>query len=186
MKISFTKLAVSIFLLLNIINNISYADTIKFIQVTDIHLTQSNKKFLDEFVQEMNTQYKDIDFIVFTGDNIDKANVKDLETFLQSIKNIKKRKYVLLGNHDVFKSQGLDKKLYMQLVRKELGRYYSNKPNYVFKDKGIVFIAMDGVKEVIPGQGGYYKEEELQWLDKILTKYKNNKIVILRMRRSVI
>ena len=153
---------------------------IKFIQVTDIHLTQNNKKYLDEFVSEINSKYNDLDFVVFTGDNIDKANVKDLETFLQSVKKLKVKKYILIGNHDVFKSQGLDKNLYMKLVRKEIGRYHSDKTNYTFKVKDVVFIVMDGVKEVIPGQGGYYKDEELQWLDKQLYKYKNNKVVLLQ------
>lgn len=171
---------ISILLLLNLNCSITFAHMIKFIQVTDIHLTQENKKYLDEFVAEINEKYPDLDFVVFTGDNIDKANVNDLETFLNSIKKIKTKKYVLIGNHDVFKNQGLDKKLYMKLVRKELGRYHSDKPNYVFKIKDVIFIAMDGTKEIIPGQGGYYKDYELQWLDKQLDKYKNKKVVILQ------
>lgn len=29
---------------------------------------------------------------------------------------------------------------------------------------------MNGVKEIIPGPNGYYRESELQWLDKMLSK----------------
>lgn len=156
------------------------AENLKFIQVTDVHLTQNNKGYLEELVSDLNKKYSDLDFVIFTGDNIDNANVEDLKTFLSIIKELKFKKYVIMGNHDVFKSHGLDKKLYMSLVKKELGSYHSNKPNYVFKDKDVVFITMDGVKEVIPGPNGYYREEELNWLDKQLDKYKNNKVVIVQ------
>lgn len=158
----------------------AFAENLKFIQVTDVHLTQENKQYLKDFVNDINKQYSDLDFVVFTGDNIDRANIEDLATFLDTIKELKFKKYVLLGNHDVFKSQHLDKKLYMKLVKQKLGSYHSNKPNYVFKDKDVVFIAMDGVKEVMPGANGYYREDELTWLDNQLTKYKNNKVVIFQ------
>lgn len=152
----------------------------KFIQVTDVHLTQNNADYLKQFVDNANQNFKNLDFIVFTGDNIDKANPEDLKLFLKIIKNLKVKPYVLVGNHDLFKSHNLSKEKYMHLVRKELGFYHSNKPNYVFKKKDIVFIAMNGVKEVIPGSNGYYREDELFWLDKMLTRYSNKKVVILQ------
>lgn len=152
---------------------------VKFVQVTDVHTTKDNVNYLKDFVDEVN-QYQDLDFVVFTGDNIDKAHIEDLNLFLGEIKNIHFKTYVLLGNHDVFKSNHLNKKLYMQTVRNTLGSYHSNKPNYVFKVKDIVFVAMDGVKEVIPASNGYYRENELLWLDKTLTKYKKHKVVILQ------
>ena len=55
-----------------------------------------------------------------------------------------------------------------------------SKANYVFKKGDIIFITMNGVKEIIPGPNGYYKESELLWLDKILTRYSNKKVVILQ------
>lgn len=50
------------------------AQNVKFIQVTDVHLTQVNKSRLETFVSNINQKYsnKGIDFVVFTGDNIDK------------------------------------------------------------------------------------------------------------------
>ena len=68
----------------------------------------------------------------------------------------------------------------MSVVHKKLGRYHSKNVNYTFKDGNIVFVVMNGVKEIIPGPNGYFKDEELLWLDKTLTKYKNNKVVLLQ------
>lgn len=156
------------------------AKNIKFIQVTDVHLTQNNLQNLPNFVDEINSKYQDLDFIIFTGDNIDSANIENLETFLKIIKNLKFKTYVIPGNHDVFKSQNLDKELYMKTVKKTLGAYHSTKTNYVFQNGEIVFLTMDGVKEVMPGTNGYYKEQELKWFDKKLTKYKNKRVVIFQ------
>ena len=157
-----------------------YACGVKFIQVTDVHLSENNSKYLADFVRDINQKYSDIDFVVFTGDNIDKAHEKDLILFLDTVKNLKPKTYVLAGNHDLYKKQNLTAENYMSLVRKKLGPYHSSKSNYVFKKNGIVFIAMNGVKEVIPGPNGYYKEKELLWLDRMLNKYSDKKVVILQ------
>lgn len=155
------------------------AETIKFAQVTDVHINSYNVDYLKNFVDEIN-KCNDLDFVVFTGDNIDNANLDDLESFLSQARKIKFRTYILIGNHDVFKYKHLDKVLYMKTVKKYMGSYHSDKPNYVFQKKGVVFVTMDGVKEVIPAPSGYYRASEIEWLDNILTKYKDKKVVILQ------
>lgn len=173
------RLLVLIFIILGIYNPI-YAKSIKFIQVTDVHLTQDNAEYLKDFVEDVNNKYQDLDFVVFTGDNIDRPKEKDLELFLDTVKRLHTRAYILLGNHDLYKSQNMTHDKYMSLVRKKLGRYHSAEPNYVFKRGDVVFITMNGVKEVIPGANGYYREKELLWLDKMLTKYAKKKVVIFQ------
>ena len=59
------------------------AKEINFIQVTDVHFNRTNEKPLTDFVNEINNQYNDLDFVVFTGDNIDKSNIQDLKSFLK-------------------------------------------------------------------------------------------------------
>ena len=156
------------------------AETLRFIQVTDVHLTQGNSEHLKQFVQDVNNNFKHLDFIVFTGDNIDSANQKDLLLFLDIIKKLNIKPYVLVGNHDLFKYHKVTKESYMTLVHKKLGHYHSKKANYVFQKKNIIFIVMNGVKEVIPTPNGYFHDDELLWLDKMLTKYTNKKVVILQ------
>lgn len=174
------KKIIYLILVLLCLNCSCLAETIKFIQVTDVHLTQNNSQNLKQFVDDVNKNFKDIDFVVFTGDNIDKANKKDLLLFLDIIKNLNVKPYVLVGNHDLFRLQKMTKENYMALVRKKLGHYHSKNANYVIKKKDVVFIAMNGVKEVIPMPNGYFHEDELIWLDKMLTKYSNKKVVILQ------
>lgn len=174
------KIFILLLLLLNICIK-SYAKDVKFIQVTDVHLTKDNAKYLQDFVDDLNSQqHNDLDFIVFTGDNIDKADKNDFDIFLSIISKLKTKTYITTGNHDLAKNKEMTSLYYMKRAKKVLGKYHPSTANYVFKKDNIVFIAMNGVKEVIPGPNGYYKEPELIWLDKQLTKYKNNKVVILQ------
>jgi len=153
---------------------------INFIQVTDVHLTKNNAHYLEDFVEEINQKYNDLDFVVFTGDNVDHADPAELDLFLKIIKNIKFQTYVIPGNHDLYKSHNMTGAYYMQTVRKALGSHIGKTPNYVFKKGNIIFMTMNGVKEVIPSPNGYYRQDELVWLDKQLNKYKNKKVVILQ------
>lgn len=156
------------------------AKNVKFLQVTDVHLSKDNAMYLEQFVADVNKNYNDLDFVVFTGDNIDKANPKDLLLFLDIVKNLNVKPYVLLGNHDLYKSHKMTKETYMYLVQEKLGSYHPKNADYVFKRKDIVFIAMNGVKEVIPSPNGCFRQDELEWLDKQLSKYSNKKVVILQ------
>lgn len=158
----------------------AYSKNVRFIQVTDVHLTEHNAKYLKDFVDDINAKYSGIDFVVFTGDNLDKPEQKDLGIFLDIIKQLNVRPYVLVANHDLYRNKNMSSEFYMGLVRKKLGLYHSAKPNYVFKKNDIVFIAMNGVRELIPGPCGYFKEKELVWLDSMLTKYAGKKVVILQ------
>ena len=50
----------------------------------------------------------------------------------------------------------------------------------MFKKNGFVFLIVDGAKEVVPGTIGYYRQDTLEWLDKMLTKYKKKDVVIFQ------
>lgn len=166
------------------------ANEIKFIQITDSHFSEvgadytqrdveHSKNYLEKTINDVNS-IKGVDFVVFTGDNIDQANSTDLQLFLGIANKLKVPYYIVIGNHEVFKSQNLDKKEYMRIVRKYSKSCKPPSANYVFQKKGIVFIVVDGAKEIIPGPAGYYKQDTLKWFDKQLTKYKNSDVVVLQ------
>lgn len=167
-----------------------YGKDIKFIQVTDSHFSavagdysqvevENSNSVLKKTIDDINS-VPDVDFVVFTGDNIDKANNIDLKKFLATANRLKFPYYVVIGNHEVFKSQNLDKKEYMKIVSKYSKNCHYKSANYVFRKEGLVFLVVDGAKEIIPGPAGYYKIDTLKWLDRMLTKYKNDNVVILQ------
>lgn len=154
-----------------------FAKNIKFAQVTDVYFKKQSVA-LNKIVKDINKS-SDIDFVVFTGNNIGQANPKNLEGFLSVVKKLNKPYYLVLGNKDVSKLNNLDKKTYISMVRK-VNRNQGKTPNYVFKRNDIVYIVVDGTKEIIPGVNGVYSNETISWLDTQLTKYAYNKVVILQ------
>lgn len=168
----------------------AHSKEVKFIQITDSHFSsgsaeytqkevESSNRALKATINDINT-IKGVDFVVFTGDNIDSANSDDLKKFLAIANKLNVPYYVVIGNHEVFKSQNLTKKDYMKIVRRHSKNCRPFAPNYIFYKNGFVFFVVDGAKEVIPGPAGYYKKDTLKWLDKNLTKHKNDTVVVFQ------
>lgn len=155
---------------------------VRFIQVSDVHYVSENEqaqKWLEALVKEINST-ENVDFVVFTGDNIDSPNVKYLHDFLKTVGKINRPCYFVIGNHDVSTNSGLNKPKYLDVIRYHNWFSPAWKPNYTFRKNGYLFVVVDGAKQVIPGPNGYYKQDTLAWLDKVLTKNKKKQIVILQ------
>lgn len=184
------KLSIIFFVVILSLAQSVLAKELKFIQITDSHFSATGEEYsqrdvensrgvLEKTIKDINS-IPNVDFVVFTGDNIDTANSKNLIEFLKIANKLKDPYYIVIGNHEVFKSQHFDKKDYMKTVSKYSKNCRTKNANYVFIKKGVVFLVVDGAKEVIPGPAGYYKKDTLKWLDNKLTKYKNSDVVIFQ------
>lgn len=158
----------------------TFSADMRFIQVDGmLYNSASNEKFAN-LIEKINNE-KDVEFIVFTGNNISKPNSAELESFLKLAKKLKSPFYVVLGQKDVNKQKNLGKKEYVEILRKNVKTHKKiNSPNYIFKKKGLVFIIADGSKEVIPTPNGYYRENVILWLDEQLDLYSDKKVIILQ------
>lgn len=158
----------------------SYSADMRFIQVDGL-LFNSDK--IDEFqdlISKINAE-KNVEFVVFTGNNISKPNKKYLNEFLKQAKDLKKPYYIVLGQKDVNKPKGLGKDIYTEILKKEVKTHKKiTSSNYVFKKKDLIFIVVDGSKEVIPSSMGYYKDDVILWLDEQLDLYYDKKVIILQ------
>ncbi len=159
-----------------------FAENIKFIQVTDAHMaknSQYSQKVLKATIDDINKQ-QNVSFVVFTGDNINYAQEEDLRIFTSIVKKLNVPYYVVIGNHDVYKTGGMSKVQYLEILRESNFKIRQKKPNYKWHQKGFEFLIVDGAKEVIPGPAGYFKKDTLKWLDKTLTKNKRRTVVIFQ------
>lgn len=154
------------------------AKELNFIQITDLNVCEQNASKVNALFKEINSR-KNIDFVVFTGNNLKKASLNNLEAFTYLLKKLNKKAYVLLGNQDVLSSSGVDKEYYYKRISKTL-RNHSKTPNFTFEKKGYVFVAMDGSKQFFQSANGYYTTHELMWLSNTLEKNKDKKIIILQ------
>ncbi len=168
-----------IILLFGVLNLGVLASEVKFIFLTDIGLQKNNAYKLQETIKELNS-YKDVDFIVFGGDNLQKASIENLNYFTHLLRKVNKKTVVLLGNSDVLSSSGINKDYYMKRVKRALWWRHSNKPNFTFKSKGYLFVVMDGSKQYFQSSNGYYPKSELMWLEKTLEKNKKKDVIILQ------
>jgi len=158
------------------------ADNIKFVQMADAHLSADNPytiKVLESAIEDINKQ-TGISFVVFTGDNIANPKEENLREFVKAVRKLKVPYYVALGNHDVYKSGGLSKVRYYEILRENNPLFPQRKPNFEFHRNGFIFLTVDGAKEVIPGSVGYYRADTLKWLEKELQQNKKRDVVILQ------
>ncbi len=172
------KLILLSFILLTAVHTAAAKD-VRFVQVAEAEYNPNNKIKLVRCVDDINT-LKNIDFVVFTGDNISSAHKEYLKEFLKEIRKIKFPVYIVIGDRDVSKEKGLNKETYREEVFKNLGLGQSLKTNYKFKKGGIVFIVADGAKEFVTAENGYYKQNTITWLDKELSKNKDKKVIIIQ------
>ena len=155
---------------------------IKFVQVSDAHLSTASEysqKVLKSAIADINT-LQDVSFVVFTGDNINSPSEANLKAFLKIVKKLKVPYYIAIGDHDVYKANGLSKVRYYDMIHEHNWFMFRHQPNYKFKKKGFVFLVVDGAKEIIPGSVGYYREGTLEWVEHELTKNEKKDVIILQ------
>jgi len=186
---NFTRFFILISLLI-FFSNAALAEQLKFVQVTDVHLSfsdssskgrdlEKSEQVLKSAIESIN-KLTDINFVVFSGDNIDVAGEDSLIEFCKTVKNLNKPYYIGIGNHDVF-SSSLNKTEYFKIVKQYNKNQKSTEPEYYFlPNKDFVVIFMDGVIQMIPGAHGCYNESDLEWLDETLTKFKDKKAIIVQ------
>lgn len=157
-----------------------FSADMRFVQVDGLlHSKNSPEKF-DTLIKKLNKE-KDIEFIIFTGNNIAKPNKEDLIDFTLRAKQLKRPYYIVLGQKDVNKQKDLSKKEYLKILQKKVKTHKKiTSPNYFFIKKGILFVVADGSKEVIPTPNGYYRENVILWLDELLDEYNTKKVIILQ------
>lgn len=159
---------------------LAFSADMRFIQVDGAFYNTSNSKNFENLVEKINNE-KNIDFVVFTGNNIAKPNKDDLNSFIKSSQKLKAPFYVVLGQKDVNKQKGLGKEEYVKILSKKVRMHKKAKsPNLVFRKNKVTFIIADGSKEVLPTPNGYYKDDVLSWIKDELDNPKNQKVVILQ------
>lgn len=185
------KMMTAVFLLLFFGLAKAYAAELSFAQVSDVHYSvkQSDERgrcvdcSRDNLIKIINSinQRDDIDFVVFSGDMIDKSCEKNLSSFMEEISRLNKPYYVLPGNHDTHEIAGLSKDRFWNIVS-NYSPYQGNiEPNQKIKlCNGFEMFLVDGAARRFPSSHGYFSEETLAWLNKTLKKSQSNNVLIFQ------
>lgn len=156
------------------------ARDIRFVQITDVRYSkQNNSEMLQNVIKDVNRQ-KNVDFVVFTGDSLEKPDLQILKDFVSEAKHLRRPFYVVIGDKDVNKYKGLSKKEFQAYLKKKLPNYKTADLNYTFEKSGMVFMVADGAKDVIPSTNGYFKDDVVEWVDANLDLNYNKNVIILQ------
>jgi len=165
------------------------ASDLKFAQVSDVHfstrnvnttfkLTAESPRLLDDAISQIN-ETPDIDFVMFTGDLIDKSFEKELTAVLPHVEKLKYPWYFVFGNHDPCVGGYLTKQLYIDILRNHNKNFTTTKPYYSFvPQKGYKVIGLDSIIDTRITSNGQIDEEQLKWLDEELSKSKKDIVLI--------
>ena len=166
---------------------VANAKTIEFCAISNIALeVDKSTKYADTMtptIKNLLTATEQIndngcEFTLFLGDNLKAPDKYNLVMFSKIIRKLKKPVFVSVGDKDVSQTKNLDKKEYYRVLKIFSKNKIKELP-CVKKINGFVFVFMDGVNQFIPTQYGYYKENEIAFLDDTLRKYKNYPVIIV-------
>lgn len=162
------------------------AKSVEFALISDAHLKPSNsdieftesEKNIIFAIQSINKN-KDIKFVVFLGDNIDKSNMKSLKSFMNIVQNLNKPYYIVYGNHDAYQAGGIPKEEFAKFIRAYNKRLPKEDTSYYFKANNDCYgLVVDGSSYVLQNNHGRYLPEVLSEAEKLF-KYKKNDLIFI-------
>lgn len=167
----------------------SNVTALRFVQLTDVHFSEdgSNTTFkmigesprlLNDAITQIN-ELKDIDFVMITGDLIDKPFERELKGAISYLDKLNYPWYFAFGNHDRCVGGYLNTNLYMKMLREANPDFKFDNPYYSFSPKkGYRVIVLDDVITNEITSQGYIDEKQYKWLKKELDKAKNDTALI--------
>lgn len=164
-------------------------NNLTFAQISDAHyssaqsntsyrLTAESGELLNDAIQQVN-ETPNMDFVMFTGDMINTPYQKELMKFIKYANQLNTPWYAVYGNHDICVGGYLTKKLYNSILNSHNKNFNFPKPYYSFvPKKGYKVIALDSIIDTRITANGQIDAEQLKWLDKELSKSKNDVVLI--------
>jgi 3',5'-cyclic AMP phosphodiesterase CpdA len=166
-------------------------DNLKIIQFSDVHIETKSPVLRARMLPyslnlfktgvEQANSIKNVDLVVFSGDLINRSDKTELFNFIKTAKRLKSRWIAVVGNHDIGISGGINKSEFMKILSSHNLNINTNRTYYTYvPKKGYVVICLDGVIDSIITANGMFDNEELKWLDKTLSEYKNSKAILVQ------
>lgn len=165
------------------------AASLKFVQLSDVHfaiseqnttfkMTGESPKLLEDAVNQIN-EMSGVNFVMFTGDQINTPYEKELQAFLPYAEKLNVPWYITIGNHDRCVGGFLTKQLYLDIVGSHNENFKFKTPYYSFvPQKGFKAIVLDTIISETLTSNGRISKEQLEWLDKELESSERDVVLI--------
>lgn len=161
--------------------------TLKFAQISDLHLSHRNAisgnrmhpnsfDLTKDAITQIN-KIPSLDFVAITGDGIDSPQKELIEEFKEILSTIKYPYYFVFGNHDV--NVDFSKEKFIKVFSNNNKNNTFKEPYYsktIKNDFHLIFL--DGAYDTKITSNGHIDDKQLKWFDKELSKNKNKIILI--------
>ena len=164
-------------------------NNLRIAQVSDAHFStfekntsykflESSAALLDDVIFQINTSGA-YDFVVFTGDLVNKPKESELKSFIKHTSKLIYPWYAIDGNHDISIDGPLTKATFREILHNSNKQIPSNSNYYAFSPKkGFRVICLDSIIDTRITTNGEVPEKQLNWLQDELDKHKKDIIII--------
>lgn len=169
----------------------SFADTLHFVQIADVHYPKKNFLYygnrdlsnaVDNYTKAINyiNSQNNIEFVFYTGDYVDRSLKEVYDDFFALTKKINKPYYFCLGNHEVNTPFGLNKMEAVDYTRQMTSSYSSGANYFVNLNENFIAVMLDGTHDEKICARGNYKKNTLKWLEKVLVDNIDKNVLIFQ------
>lgn len=164
-------------------------NNLRFVQVSDAHFSTFEENTSYKFLKKSQELLQDVifqintsgpyDFVMFTGDLVNKPKKNELVKFLGTASKINCPWYAINGNHDISMDGPLTKEEFRKLLNSHNLYMRTDKLYYAFTPKkGFRVICLDSIIDYKMSSNGEINEEQMKWLKKELDDNKKNVIIL--------
>lgn len=160
------------------IAQVSDAHFSSFEENTSYKFLKKSGELLDDVIFQINTSGP-YDFVMFSGDLVNKPKVSELEKFTHHIQNLIYPWYAIDGNHDISIDGPLTKRKFIDVLSNVNDNMNQKNVYYAFTPKkGFRVICLDSIIDYKITTNGEISNEQFIWLKTELEKYSKDVIIL--------
>lgn len=164
-------------------------NNLRIAQVSDAHFSSFEKntsykflkksgELLDDAIFQINTSGP-YDFVMFTGDLVNKPQTDELQKFTHHAQNLIYPWYAIPGNHDISIDGPLTKKKFSEILAESNDKMKGRNIYYAFTPKkGFRVICLDSIIDYKITTNGEIPTDELNWLKEELSSHENEIVIV--------
>lgn len=157
---------------------ISDAHFSSFEENTSYKFLKKSPELLDDVIFQINTSGP-YDFVMFTGDLVNKPKVSELEKFISHANNLVYPWYAIDGNHDISIDGPLTKRKFLETLAANNDNMQQENIYYAFTPKkGFRVICLDSIIDYKLTSNGEISNEEFMWLTQELEKHVKDTVIV--------
>lgn len=157
---------------------VSDAHFSSFEENTSYKFLKKSPELLDDVIFQINTSGP-YDFVMFTGDLVNKPKVSELEKFISHTNNLIYPWYAIDGNHDISIDGPLTKQKFLSTLAANNDNMQQENIYYAFTPKkGFRVICLDSIIDYKLTSNGEISNEEFMWLTQELEEHAKDTVIV--------